>query len=485
MFCKTRWLSLLTGSASLVGLAVLLAGVGCYFPWAGTVAILFLAVLTALHPPAGIALLFPLISIDSARPVLGGIYVSLSECEFAAVFMAWLANLALDPAKRGATRPIDWRPLRWGWPLVAAVLLSASVNSQWFRVLPHGIRASELMAACFLTANVYADRRHRVWWSAALMAGAALFSAGGVLEAGTPVFARSRAVFGNANQFAAYLNLLWPFSAVSCLACKGWKRALWGAISLMMLAAGVTAQSRAAALGGLTATLLVAIFYFQATRRPAENAPRRPGRRAYRPALAVLAGTALCAIAFWSFSPALQNYVTRSWTVLEGRTRLNSAAEFVGLRLLYWRLGLTIWRDHPMVGVGPGNYDSAAVQYRDLLERKIKGLNDRARFRVNSKIHVHNLFLQTAVSLGLIGLATFLYFLARVWIAAFRRRRDSLWAVASLGVLAAFFVQGLWDVTWPSLAFELGLVLGAALPAPSVGKESKPQAPSGSADRKA
>ncbi len=111
-------------------------------------------------------------------------------------------------------------------------------------------------------------------------------------------------------------------------------------------------------------------------------------------------------------------------------------------------------------------------------------------------IHVHNLYLQLAASLGLLGLSGFLYWLARTAGLLLRpppgvprlgsdpsRAREPgnsrpspalvvwAWRTAGLGLLAGFLIQNLVDVTFPSLALETGLLIGAACAVLTVGTE--------------
>ena len=76
--------------------------------------------------------------------------------------------------------------------------------------------------------------------------------------------------------------------------------------------------------------------------------------------------------------------------------------------------------------------------------------------------HVHNLYLQTGVNFGILGLAAFLYFFLRVLLALPRDAKGSPAAIAGVGLLAAFLLHNLLDVTFPSLGIEMGILLGLA-----------------------
>ncbi len=75
------------------------------------------------------------------------------------------------------------------------------------------------------------------------------------------------------------------------------------------------------------------------------------------------------------------------------------------VRILIWQSTLTMIRDHPLTGVGAGNYALVYPRYRKLEEW---GLSQRQIVG-----EAHNDYLQVAAEAGLIGLAAFLFLLWR------------------------------------------------------------------------
>jgi hypothetical protein len=104
-------------------------------------------------------------------------------------------------------------------------------------------------------------------------------------------------------------------------------------------------------------------------------------------------------------------------------------------RPLLWRAALVLWRERPLLGVGPDNFRR---RYEDVI-----GLAPNGRPYSDTRIHANNLYLETLADLGLAGIA------ALAWLAMglLRALRDSAAAgrLASLGsgvAAAAFFVHG-------------------------------------------
>jgi tetratricopeptide (TPR) repeat protein len=108
-------------------------------------------------------------------------------------------------------------------------------------------------------------------------------------------------------------------------------------------------------------------------------------------------------------------------------------------RFTLWQVALTTWQEHPLTGAGPYNFG------RSLLER-----NDPALPRLQITT-AHNLYLNTAAELGLVGLAAGAWLLlaaGRAWLARWRQALDSAERVrvaAAGAALAGLAVQCLAD----------------------------------------
>jgi len=129
-------------------------------------------------------------------------------------------------------------------------------------------------------------------------------------------------------------------------------------------------------------------------------------------------------------------------------------------RVALWKSALEMIRDHPWLGVGPDNFLYA---YRGRYLRP-------EAWQEPSLSHPHNVVLDFAARLGLIGLGVFIWMQAAFWVTAFRvlrQARSSLnraqWALI-IGLMASmvdFLTHGLIDASYfvVDLAFVYMLTL--------------------------
>jgi O-antigen ligase len=121
-----------------------------------------------------------------------------------------------------------------------------------------------------------------------------------------------------------------------------------------------------------------------------------------------------------------------------------------------------MYRDHPLVGVGPGNY---AAVYHDYAQAV--GLDEAAQEGVDRA--AHNLFLEALAELGTVGGLAFLAVVAAAFLGAWRARvrlpgRDALLGEGVLVALTGFFTASLFlhsayqHYLW--LMIALGLAAG-------------------------
>jgi tetratricopeptide (TPR) repeat protein len=118
------------------------------------------------------------------------------------------------------------------------------------------------------------------------------------------------------------------------------------------------------------------------------------------------------------------------------------------------RVGIQIWRDHPMTGVGPGGYA--------LLYPLYSGRNPLLT------VHAHNGYVQAGVEMGLFGVAVVAVgaiAAARTLMSAIRSadERDRLLALAVMAGGIAFLVQSLGDATFEFKSVPAALAAMLAL----------------------
>jgi len=141
----------------------------------------------------------------------------------------------------------------------------------------------------------------------------------------------------------------------------------------------------------------------------------------------------------------------------EGRSMLDSVAN--AGRVEIYAANLELIRDHPLFGVGFGNYRRAARAYYD----RHPGADRRS--------HAHNTFLQVAAEAGAAGLAAFCYLFGSILVEGWRLVKRvatgprELWAPAAgawLGVVA-FLVGGLTQHTFGDSECVMPLWFAAAI----------------------
>jgi O-antigen ligase len=123
-----------------------------------------------------------------------------------------------------------------------------------------------------------------------------------------------------------------------------------------------------------------------------------------------------------------------------------------------------MYRDHLLVGVGPGNYSAVYLDYAQQI-----GLDSRAEERTGVEQAAHNLYLEALAELGTIGGVAFFAVIAAAFVGAWRARarlpgRDALLGEGVFVALAGFFTASLFlhsayqHYLW--LMIALGLAAG-------------------------
>lgn len=131
------------------------------------------------------------------------------------------------------------------------------------------------------------------------------------------------------------------------------------------------------------------------------------------------------------------------------RVAQGTSATTVGNRLSFWQIAMHAVAHHPLIGAGPGEVLGATAP---LMTRSLSIDIGAGRLFADS----HDIFVEVAVTTGLVGLVLFLGFLGSSLLAAWRA--GSTFALAALGIFAVELVEPL-NVAVTCLAF---LCLGAA-----------------------
>ena len=444
----------------LLGSIVLVSSAVVYFGlWHGLWLALLLAV-TLIDPVWGLGLLLLGLPFSTGQPMFSRIVVLYSELQFGLILLAWIVWARLHRVPL----PLNGRILSWSAPFLLSVLLSGLLSSGPLRALFNSARIWELFVVCWLASAILRNRRSApsvLQWS--LLSAGILCSLIGMTQFQTARWGRIYSLFTNANQFAAYLNLLIPFFIVFAMRLRTRARPLWVCATLLLIFALVSTLSRAGvAAFGCAALVMLYRWLSGGETKGARLGQLRQGIVSNRRPLLLNGGMVLVLLAGILIVPVTRHRVSISVASLINRTDRRIVDNFVQERVPFFRTGWSIWRDNFVLGIGPGNYWEA-LRERSAELRLYWDVPSFRGFTDNVSTHVHCLYLQLGLNFGILGLTTFLYFLGQALRWLWRESRESGIALAGLGLTVAFASQNLLDVTFPGLGLHTGLLLGWAL----------------------
>jgi O-antigen ligase len=351
----------------------------------------------------------------------------LDSSDILVVFLAlgWLINCGL-PAHTGLrdreAAHVPFYLILAMLALLGTMILSMTVAlnvkdslkeiSKWLEVL-----------VILLLGSQYLRTRRQIWTMIVLVCIAAVTQAfyaysQAYLNLGPTSFIRSDILrvygtFGQPNPFAAYINL--PLSVTLALTLLGrdWlTRTLAGAATVVLALAEYLSQSR-----GAEIALAAALVFIVLAGMPAI----RTGFRVLVIALLGFLAALLAGLVPQSlFNPALKFLGLAGISLVEPNTADFSTAE----RLAHWIAGLHMYYDHPILGVGIGNYPDAYPPYH------ITNFLDPLG-------HAHNYYINIAAEMGTIGLAVYLFFLFAIFFAGMRilqRINNRYWRARALPI---------------------------------------------------
>lgn len=157
-----------------------------------------------------------------------------------------------------------------------------------------------------------------------------------------------------------------------------------------------------------------------------------------------------------AMAPQVQKRIMDARTDLQ-QYQAGNAETSVGLRLVFWEGALMMAQEHPLLGVGTGDYKIEMDRLH-----QIHAIPDTPSVRVSD--HPHNSYLAYLADLGLIGLLIFLWFLWTATLEAWRHREQAT-AWFKLIYMGIFLLGSFTDtLIWGfHNAFALGLIV--AIPA--------------------
>jgi O-antigen ligase len=391
-------------------------------------ALLGAAALTWIRPVYGLAALLAVDPFDLSQAA-GATTVTLPK----AVLVGFLLALAL---RRTPVKPL-WdpavRPILLGAAaIVIATALAATRADYLGPALRETAKAAEYFAAFAGAAVAFAaDPDERVA-AFALAGSASLVAVLALLQewTGAPsslllhgrVFPRIAGPLEGPNQLAGYFDVTVPAILAFMLVRRMPRLALPLALCV---AADALTLSRAGILAALVASATV-VGLGGAT-----------GPRARRYAVYV-AGTALLVFVALGALGLLARFA--SFDSPERPTGLGTRAEL-------WRAALELWRTHPWLGVGGGNYE---------LELPRAGVTD-------AQTHANSLYLQSLAEGGIALFAATAGTLAAALVTLGRRVSSSAFGLAAFAATLALALHQIFDllVFFPKVGLLWWLVLGA------------------------
>src|SRR2546426_3005663 len=331
----------------------------------------------------------------------------LNSADILVIFLAigWLMSFGL----RQNTGPRDRETSHIPSYLVIALLafvgtivLSAAVALNINSSLEEISKWLEVVVVVLLGSQ-YLRTRRQIWIIVALICLAGISQAFyGYIQAyfnlGPQSFIRDASLrvygtFDQPNPYAGYINI--PLSITLALTLLGRNRltrVLAGLTAIILGIAEYLSQSR----GGEMAIAAALVFIILA------GTPRI--RAFMRVFIILLLGLFEGLLAGWIpihiFSPVMHFLGLVQISFLEPTSQDYSTAE----RLAHWLAGLHMFLDHPILGVGIGNYANAYPQYFITIFTDPLG-------------HAHNYYINIAAETGSIGLIAFALFLLAIFVA--------------------------------------------------------------------
>jgi putative inorganic carbon (hco3(-)) transporter len=274
------------------------------------------------------------------------------------------------------------------------------------------------------------EEAHGIMWAAAVTVGITVLYTvvagfSGSLsyvetDEGGEAYTRFAGIFGHPNALGGFLALaIPPMVALAASETVWWKRLSGYLLIIGAMVGLVLTYSRGAWLGtGVGLLILLPVL-----------------KRGFWLILgAVLLG------------PVLVGMVTSSDAVLARLESIAAAGSDPALmeRLEIWGMAFRLVAEHPLLGVGLGNFQAA---YGRLMVPDLPLLT----YPLELPEHAHNLFLNLAVEVGLVGVSAFAWLLAVAFLRVRQIKRFADWRVGvwSMGLaagLVAISVQALVDV---------------------------------------
>jgi O-antigen ligase len=243
---------------------------------------------------------------------------------------------------------------------------------------------------------------------------------------------RPASTFGNKNHAAQYLLFVLPAAVYLFLSApKSLREWLYAFMTALIATYLVYTNTRAAWGAAITAFIMLCFIRSRCGFSPRQILPS--SRRKW----CLLSGI----IIFVTVMNILPSHFTTNFSSPNVLTRFQSMVQLKQDRFPIWANALSIFRDHPFLGVGKGNFQFVYPIYN----RRI--IKDNVFSDVTRVAEAHNDYAQLLVEVGLLGTIAFFWVLAvlarKCWMTIKRGHDPLLLAVGF--ALTAILVEAFWD----------------------------------------
>ncbi len=405
-------------SSNLAGLIAAIFALFCLLalpqPWNIRLPLyLLVTVWTILRPRVALYLLpiaIPWGSLDTIS--LGGMNMNSADILVFLLTASWLISFVLRPMtgyRAIYTGPLDRENFNLPRYLAVAMLvllftmlLSMTNTFSLSSSLKEISKWLEVLAILFLGTQ-YLRTRRQIWTLVVIICLAAISQAClGYIQAffnlGPQSFIRDSGLrvygtFDQPNPYAGYINISLCIAVALALLGRSWAiRILAGLTAILLAVALDLSQSR----GGFIA-IAVALLFIVVIGIPQIRTLVWAGALG---ALGIVGAYMAGLLPESVLKPILKILGLTSISLSSPTPDDFSTAE----RLAHWIVGINMFQDHPLTGVGIGNYPNVYPQYAITIF-------------VNPLGHAHNYYINIAAEAGFFGLAALLLFLATVFVA--------------------------------------------------------------------
>ena len=336
-------------------------------------------------------------------------------------------------------------------PFMFCILLSAFKFMEFSLMVKEIIRWLELILVYFLTINLITDyKKTRVILYSVVLTTSIVSLCGVINYLSIDMVARASSFFGNPNPFAGYVGLVVPvLFGMMMTSTFYWERIVLGTAAVFSILAWFLAFSRSAMLA-LVLTMILVLFLAKVNRK-------------------IIILVSIIIIIFTVTFLSLNLKIKDNF---EDRVGLSFIQDNLGLRKMCYPIGYDLVKDDMILGIGIGNYP---LCIKALVNKVLSHRGDLVQRRLECgdltvQEHLHNLYLQVFVETGLIGLCSFIFWLA--WIVKYLMKSSKSLEntekyylfVGLIGGVIVYLFNNLTDILMVhGIHLQWGIILGLAV----------------------